>query len=407
VLQVSDALAAGANLNLVGLGAVSKVVLAAGGAAAGSTISNLASGGTVETRAGSVGFTVNVTNAAFNPADVLNLSIKSASSATTGTITAAGVETLNISTADAVAAGSAAVRHVISTLTAADATSIIVSGNNGLTIAAATGSAKVTSFDASGVVANGTADTADNLGVNFASLNTTATATVTITGGAGNDTLTGNVGRDIINGGAGADVINGGANADTITVGNGRDIVQITNNDDDTAGDIIGSGTSAADTITGFGLAASNITGADLSSNAKIQAFTAAGANLTVLNLDVTADDGGAGAGANQALAVEANATGAGQAAGVTFTMTNGILTLGGAGAAAVDTLGEWLTEAAAVAATAGDVLAFQFGADSYVFAQNGTADVLVQLVGVAGTSLVEVSGATTASAGAILFADM
>ncbi|QJY32164.1 calcium-binding protein [Diaphorobacter sp. JS3050] len=326
-----------------------------------------------------------------------------------GTVTAAGVETINITAADASTAtgGSAAVIHT-ATLTANEATKVTVSGNNGLTLTA-TGSTKVTTFDASGVVANGTAglDTAANLAVTYTSLNDTTTANVTITGGAGDDVLTGGAAKDAINGGAGNDIINGGLGLDAITVGNGRDIVQITNNDDNTAGDIIGSGTSAADTITGFGLVSTGITGADLSTNAKIQAYTAAGANLTVLNLDVTADDAGVGAGANQALAVEANATGAGQAAGVTYTVTNGILTLGGAGAAAVDTLGEWLVEAAAVAATAGDVLGFQFGSDTYVFAQNGTADVLVQLVGVAGSSLVEVSGATTASAGAILYADL
>ncbi len=88
--------------------------------------------------------------------------------------------------------------------------------------------------------------------------------------------------------------------------------------------------------------------------------------------------------------------------------MKNGILTLAGTGASTVDTLAEWLTEAAAVAATAGDVLAFQFGSDTYVFAQNGTADVFVQLVGVTGvTSLVEVSNSTTAAANAILYADL
>jgi hypothetical protein len=49
----------------------------------------------------------------------------------------------------------------------------------------------------------------------------------------------------------------------------------------------------------------------------------------------------------------------------------------------------------------------FEFGGDSYVYAENGTADVLVQLVGVAGTGLVEASAATTAAAGRILFLDI
>lgn len=409
--EVLELGASGANtIVLAGINGVNKVVT--GGATGALVLDGFGANGTLKLTADAAGgsYQANVTNALLSATDVFNLDLsKTGGVLAAGTVTAAGVETINITAADASTAtgGSAAVIHT-ATLTANEATKVTVSGNNGLTLTA-TGSTKVTTFDASGVVANGTAglDTAANLAVTYTSLNDTAAANVTITGGAGDDVLTGGAAKDAINGGAGNDIINGGLGLDSITVGNGRDIVQITNNDDNTAGDIIGSGTSAADTITGFGLVSTGITGADLGTNAKIQAYTAAGANLTVLNLDVTADDAGAGTGANQALAVEANATGAGQAAGVTYTVTNGILTLGGAGAAAVDTLGEWLVEAAAVAATAGDVLGFQFGSDTYVFAQNGTADVLVQLVGVAGSSLVEVSGATTASAGAILYADL
>jgi S-layer protein len=82
------------------------------------------------------------------------------------------------------------------------------------------------------VVANNTAataaysatvDEADKLSVTFASANTTATAVVTITGGAGDDTLTGNAGLDTINGGAGIDTISGGAGKDTLTGGAGAD----------------------------------------------------------------------------------------------------------------------------------------------------------------------------------------
>jgi hypothetical protein len=121
---------------------------------------------------------------------------------------------------------------------------------------------------------------------------------------------------------------------------------------------------------------------------------------LLILDLDNT------GGGAPNA-AVEINSTAAGVAAGVTYTVTNGIMALSGIGAGTVDTIGEWLAEAAAVAATAGDVLGFVFAGDTYVFAENGGADVLVQLTGVAATSLVEVTATTTATAGAVLFADI
>ncbi len=71
-----------------------------------------------------------------------------------------------------------------------------------------------------------------------------------------------------------------------------------------------------------------------------------------------------------------------------------------------MDTLAEWLTEAAAVAATAGDTLGFVFGGHTYVFAQNGAQDVLVQLVGVSATSLVLAAVGTAASAGAVIIGD-
>ena len=81
---------------------------------------------------------------------------------------------------------------------------------------------------------------------------------------------------------------------------------------------------------------------------------------------------------------------------------------ISGSGVGAIDTLGEWQTEAAAVAATLGDILAFEFSGNTYVFAENGDADVFVSLVGVTGaTSLVETSATTTAAIGTILFADV
>jgi S-layer protein len=86
-----------------------------------------------------------------------------------------------------------------------------------------TGNTKITTFDASAIVSNTTNDTAAGLAVTFASANTTATATVTITGGAGNDTLTGAAAKDTIVGGAGDDVIAGLSGQDSLTGGAGAD----------------------------------------------------------------------------------------------------------------------------------------------------------------------------------------
>jgi len=390
------------NLNMLGLSNITNVTLNAG-VSGTAQIDNLATGSTVTIKADGAAtpaLTLAVTGAAFSAADSINLSLsKTGGVLAAGSVTAADVETVNIAAADASSTASAAVIHT-ATLVATSAKTVTVSGNNGLTLTN-TNNTKITSFSAEGVVGNSTAtavDTAANLGVTFASANTTATATVTITGGAGNDTLTGNAAKDTINGGAGADIISGGTGVDTLTVGTGRDIVKFAS----TAGTSTDSGTAAFDTVTGFNTATAAIASVDLSSDAKIIASTAGGANLSTLSIDADA------AGGDQALAVEANGTGAGVVTGVTYTVKNGILTLSGSGVGTIDTLGEWQTEAAAVAATLGDILAFEFSGNTYVFAENGAADVFVSLVGVTGaTSLVETSATTTAAIGTILFADV
>jgi len=144
-----------------------------------------------------------------------------------GSVTAAGVETITISMVDAgitETSGDVETEATLETLTlvATSTKSLTVSGNNGLTLTN-TGNTKITTFDASGVVGNTTNDTAANLAVTFVSANTTATATVSITGGDGNDTLTGAAAKDTIVGGAGADVISGSTGQDTLTGGAGAD----------------------------------------------------------------------------------------------------------------------------------------------------------------------------------------
>ena len=209
---------------MVGLGGVSSVTLGAGSNAG--TIGNLKTGGTVTVQADNAGaLAINVRDAAFNAADTVNLVLSKQGVLAGNTVTIANVETVAISAPDATAAGGAAAIHTL-TLTAAAATTVTVSGNNGLNVTA-TGSTAIKTFDASGVVANSSTDTAANLAVTYSSLNTTASAVVTIKGGAGNDTLTGNAGLDHITGNGGADTIDGGAGIDTLTGGAGADIFVI------------------------------------------------------------------------------------------------------------------------------------------------------------------------------------
>jgi S-layer protein len=250
-LRISDAFSESA-LDLDGINGVTKVILASGFSGSAG-ITNLKSGGTIEVRKDGVStpaLTVTMDAALTSAADVLNLTLNMDRSANdsggntlleVGSITAANVETINISNADSPTAPRPGYNADTDTLTlvATAAKTITVSGNNGLYLTN-TGNTKVTSFDASGVVANNTAatavysatvDAADKLSVTFVSANTTASAVVTITGGAGNDTLTGNAGLDTINGGAGIDTISGGAGKDTLTGGSGADTFLFNAND--------------------------------------------------------------------------------------------------------------------------------------------------------------------------------
>jgi len=254
VLSISDAFIAD-DLDLDGINGVSKVILQAAVTSA-ATINNLPTGGTVEmrTNGSSADLTVNIDSALTGAADVLNLVLNKNGALTAGSVTAAYVETINISNADQPTAPTLGFAAAIDTMTlvATAAKTITVSGNNGLTLTN-TGNSAVTSFDASGVVGNSTSatatlsatsDTAANLAVTFASANTTSTATVTITGGAGDDVLSGNASKDTINGGAGADTISGGAGQDTLTGGAGADVFLFNIND---------SAYNGIDVITDFG----------------------------------------------------------------------------------------------------------------------------------------------------------
>jgi S-layer protein len=182
-------------------------------------------------------------------ADVVNIQLTSDAVINADTITAANIETVNINGADLPAGGTSDIN--VLTLTANKATSVVVTGNDGLNLTA-TGSAKVTNFDASAVAAITSTDTATNMAVTYASLNTSASASVTIKGGAGNDTLTGNAGADTITGGAGTDTIVYTGGNDTLSGGAGVDTFQFT-------GTLLAANSAAANTTTVNGGAGTDI----------------------------------------------------------------------------------------------------------------------------------------------------
>lgn len=346
---------AGATINLAGINNVATVNTA--GQSAALVLNGFVSGGTVNLTgvnggAGSDAQAV-ITNAALNAADVVNFKLTNSTAAGVdfGKITAAGVETINISTVDAGTGANVAATLDTALLTADTATKVVVTGNNGVDLSASV-AAKITTFDASGVVANGTTDTAANLAVKFTSDNATAAATVSITGGAGNDVLVGNAAKDTIVGGAGDDSITGGTGVDTLTGGAGVDTFVIA------AGD---AGITGAEKITDFAL---GLAGDKLNLDA-----TAVIANVTAAN--VTAAVGGA--------------------VDVTATVASGFITLGGADKALVDTVGEikaifeLLNDGAATLEAGAIVL-------------NGQTYVLVDDAGDAVTDIVQLTGVTTAT---------
>ena len=215
VLELTG-VASAAAINTQKINNVSQVNIAAATLAFTGSINDLVNNGTVKIGDGAAhAFGVNLKDIGLGlTTDVLNLEVSKTTSITTeSTVTAAGVETININSDDANTKALGTLTHELD-LTAADATSIVVTGDAGLDL---TGSSavKLTSFDAS----------ASTVGVTFVS---NSTANVTIKGGAGNDTLTGSTLNDTIIGGAGNDTLAGAGGVDTLTGGAGADKFVIT-----------------------------------------------------------------------------------------------------------------------------------------------------------------------------------
>ena len=185
-----------------------------------------------------------------------------------GTFTTPGVETVTITTVDS----NAAFTSTLSTVTLVDttATTINVTGNNGLALTFA-GTALV-NFNAGGLTKGAVTYTAGALNtdavvtgsvsggdtLNFGS----AVAKVTITATAGTNALTGSSTiASTITGGSGADTIVGGSGIDTIVVGAGGTTNTVTGA---AARDTINlTGSTGADTII-FGIASTAVTSANV-----------------------------------------------------------------------------------------------------------------------------------------------
>jgi hypothetical protein len=216
-----------------------------------------------------------------------------------------------------------------------------------------------------------------------------------ITGSSGANTITGTAYADTIRAGDGGDAVYGGDAADAITAGEGIDAIY-----GGTGADTIDltETTQAVDTLYltngESDMAIVNnlhvLTGLDVVTGVRtgdkvdlVSLLAANGAALTV--------------------ALKANAaakadTATGVADGTYATILNGAVTgwrvvateVGSAATTTVDTLEEILD--LLDGGTAGNVVAFNFGSDGYVFVENGAVDHMVKLVGVSVASLANAS---------------
>jgi S-layer protein len=218
-------------------------------ATASTTVAVVANASTNLTAAGDLTFAL---KDATGKADVLNFALTAvdgnnngAAEGTVGltTLTAAGIETVNIAstvTADAAdaTAGTSAVAankyiNTIGTLTVADATKLVFTGAASTTITTVSG-ANITKIDASAATGDITISNA-----------ITTNAAVTYLGGSGVDTYTASSKGDVISGGAGADIITLGAGKDTVVLAKASDSILTLK---DTSSPVDG----VADTATGF-----------------------------------------------------------------------------------------------------------------------------------------------------------
>jgi S-layer protein len=236
--------AAAAAINLANLDAINHVTLSAVNTET-TTISNMGANGTIVFKASqTTAKPVTVTLAdSSGGSDVLNVVLSKATATALVGLTAANVETVNVTSTETATTLLGTVTHGVEALVIADAKALTISGNAGVTITTLTGTA-MTSIDASGVTAGLVSFTTGALAAaatikGGAAANTVvasaATKAVTYTGQDKVDTITINNAlnnvvntggdADIIVTGTGADTINGGLGNDTITSGTGLDLL--------------------------------------------------------------------------------------------------------------------------------------------------------------------------------------
>lgn len=421
-IAISGALATANGFNMAQAGGYNYLALN-GNVTSATTVNGFTSGATIEFRnafSQSTALNIGVTDAALTTTDSVTLKLNAdlASNSNFAVIAGvAGVNTVNVVANDRtnnvvddnLAVGAAdngpddgyTLTLGDGTSTSANVTNVNISGSSfvSYTVSANTNALKL--LDASASTGNAVLNA-----VAFA-----GTERVEIKGSQGTNTITGSdtAFGDKITGGAKADSIDGNGGADDMTGNGGRDAFLFTTGDTGTTAPTV-------DQITDFGLATASATLTEVNNMTGVAAFQDAatakgGAEADLLDFTTLPTLGAAAAAADVVVTLEALEAGD-QYAGKAITVTEsakGLLTIGGADAALVDTLGEWVAIANQAAGVAGNAVMFNFNNNAYVFQQVTTGDTLddnlVELTGVSGATgltIIGVSGLAAAEVGNI-----
>ncbi len=349
----------------------------------------------IQGTAGSTSTTIALQND--TSSDTVNYTLSSEAGVTAAALVTSGFETVSITSTetavsnplDNTSAATVAV-NTIGTLTDAEATTVVVSGNAGLTITTFAG-VKVTSFDASAKTRGGVTYTTG-------ALDTAAT----LKGGAGNDVFNANAATKAIafSGAAGDDTFTSSVAADSVDGGTGKDTYAL-----GTLTELAGTGTTdgAVINLGATALAASDIWALTARFVATPQASTGVAAGSAV---SVFSNESSTNAGVVDTLTGMENATGN---AGIDYIMGSAETNVLD-GAAGVDYLNggdgdDYLTGGAAadvdthIGGTGNDTLTMVGGdADIYVETTTGGTDTL--LVTAAGLSTAAIKSGATVAAG-------
>ncbi len=403
VLRVTDTISGALNIGTLGFNSLQiDADVSDGGAGASVAVTGFTNGGTVEYRTNANmtdALAIGLKDAALTTDDAINIKLNAdvAHAAALATkFTVNGINVVNVNAVDRVDSTTATDDngaddgYSIALTDAANMNALNISGTAAVSFTLDAGAAAIKTIDASTSTGNVTINVSAFAG----------TERVTIKGSQGVNTITGDdaaFGEAII-GGAKGDSITAGAGADSITGGAGRDAFINVDGDSTLA---------SLDKIADFGKASIAVLAADndlMNAVSDFQATATAkgGDNADVLDIGTTA----AALSAAVSTPVDVAAASGDATKDIKAVLSaKGIVTLSGADKGLIDTLAEFVAvvqTAGLGVTTAGEVAAFEFGGNTYVFQEVGATDQLIELTGVTGftsSTGIVITGSNTAVA--------